>query len=137
MENNTDDNHHHHNNSNNEEYVIQTKVCKRLSIELKDRLCLQEVEIDPNETEPCVPPEKYGLENSPVIIPAYYKLHKHPYKALSFDYFMMIKDDIRNFRKLSEHQLIHIKGLDDKKKYELIELFNEVSVATNEILSQL
>ena len=72
--NNYDSNDDNDSDDSSEEYVVQTKVCKRLSIELKDTMTLEEVEIDPNII--VHPPEKYGLENTPLIIPNYYNLYK-------------------------------------------------------------
>jgi hypothetical protein len=37
-------------------------------------------------------------------------------KILKVDYYEMILDDIRNCRKLNEHQLNFIKNLDDESK---------------------
>ena len=63
---------------------------------------------------------KPGLENSNVIIPSYYHLHKHPSKILSIDYYNIIKDDIKNCRPLNKYQLEYIKDLSHEYKYELI-----------------
>lgn len=99
-------------------YEIQTKLCKRLSREFG----IEEIELN-DDLRP--PPEKHGLENSDVIIPNYYKLHKHPSKIFDFDFYEVIKDDIRNCRKLSSYQLEYIKNLKESYKDELIVLFNE------------
>jgi len=102
-----------------ENYVIKTKVCKRLSKELG----LEEIIID--DKIDCTVPEIHGLSNSDIIIPSYYQLHKHPSKILSIDYYEIIKDDIKNIRPLNKYQLEYIKELSDEKKNELIDIFND------------
>ena len=110
------------------EYVIKTKVCKRLS----KQFGLEEVIIDEN-TLP-TPPKQHGLENADVIIPSHYEIHKHPSKIFNIDYFEIIKDDIRNYRELNKYQLEYIKEINDECKYELIELFNQCIKSINEII---
>lgn len=70
------------------------------------------------------PPKHHGLKNSFIIIPDYYK--KHGEKILKVDYYDMILDDIRNFRKLNDNQLNFIKNLDDDSKQKLFIEFNEL-----------
>lgn len=114
--------------NDNDNYKIQTKMCKRLSrefgIEINDEFIIY---------KPV--PEKYGLENSDVIIPSYYNLHKYPSKILDFDFYEIIKDDIRNYRKLNIYQLEYIKNLKEEYKDELIGLFNECIGKVMEILN--
>lgn len=112
-------------------YKIQTKICKRLSRELG----LEEIEFNEYFIDLKPAPEKYGLENSDLIIPSYYKLHKHPSKILDFDFYEVIKDDIRNGRKLSSYQLEYIKNLKESYKDELIVLFNECIATFIELLN--
>jgi hypothetical protein len=50
------------------------------------------------------------LENSDVIIPSYYEIHKHPSKIFNLDYFEIIKDDIRNYRELNKYQMEYIRN---------------------------
>jgi len=69
------------------------------------------------------PPNKYGLDNSPIIIPRYYQKGE---KILTVDYYFMILDDIRNLRKLNQTQLHFIKTLEDDKKQEIILEFNKL-----------
>lgn len=106
-------------NDYDENYTIQTKMCKRLSKEfgIEDFPC--------DEITEYKPPEKHGLENSEVIIPSYYQLHKHPSKILDLDFYQIIKDSIRNYRKLNAYQLTYIKNLKEDYKYEIIELLNQ------------
>jgi hypothetical protein len=77
-------------------------------------------------------PSKNGLSNSNEIIPKYY--HKDYSKLLNVDYYDMIKDDIRNFRKLNSYQLDFIRDLDTKHKMEIIYLFNECTNAIHKLL---
>jgi len=74
-----------------------------------------------NEWEP---PKRHGLNNSFIIIPQYYR--KAGDKILKIDYYEMIIDDIRNCRKLNEHQLNFIKNLDDESKQKLFVEFNKL-----------
>ena len=121
-------------NSDDENYVVKTKVCKRLSRELKE-LELEEIVCDENIR--CeLPPDKHGLSNSDVIIPAYYNLHKNPSKILDLDFFEIIKDDIKNLRPLNKYQLKYIKEIKDEYKYELIEIFNECLYVFKEFLDE-
>lgn len=106
--------------NDDEKYIIQTKMCKRLSKEfgIEDFPCDEMIEYKS-------PHEKYGLENSDVIIPSYYQLHKLPSKFLDLDFYEIIKDDIRNCRKLNAYQITYIKNLKEDYKNELIELLNQ------------
>jgi hypothetical protein len=79
-----------------------------------------------------IPPSNPGLSNSNQIIPYYYFVSKTRYD--SFDYLNIIKDDIRNMRKLNEYQLEYIKKLNNSDKDELIELFNQVIGTIGDIL---
>jgi len=83
---------------------------------------------------PWNPPKKHGLQNSQQIIPNYY-FHSHhniqkligenENKLLEIDYLFMIKDDIRNMRKLNQYQIDYIQSLDDITKNEIIHEFHE------------
>ena len=90
--------------------------------------------INIDDFKPYDPPLNPGLENSPLIIPEYYELHKHPSKILDVDYLKIINDSIRNFRKLNKYQLEYIKELSSEEKYKLIELYNECFGTLEEIL---
>jgi hypothetical protein len=79
-------------------YIIETKVCNKLSI--SKQFEINEVAINIDDSITYDPLKTYSLENNNIIIPEYYELHKHPSKILSFDYFNMITDNIRNFRTL-------------------------------------
>ena len=102
--------------SNDENYIITTKVCKRLSKEFD----LPEIVFE--ETIRYDAPIENGLSNSDIIIPSYYKLHKHPSKILNIDFYEIIKDDIRKCRILNKYQLEYIKEIQDEYKYELIDV---------------
>jgi hypothetical protein len=105
--------------TDDDNYVIKTKICRRLSRELK----LPEIFYD--EIGKYEPPKEPGLENSNPIIPPYYHLHKHPSKIFNLDYLNIIKDDIKNFRPLNKYQLEYIKDLSHDYKFELISIYNE------------
>lgn len=104
-------------NSDYENYIIKANVCKILS----DELGLKEYKFDISDYEP---PKEPGLQNCDLIIPSYYHLHKHPEKLFKIDYYEIIKDDIRNFRKLNQFQMEYIKQLPDEYKNELLDIFN-------------
>lgn len=70
------------------------------------------------------PPDKHGLDNSPIIIPRYYQ--KKEEKLLTVDYYFMILDDIRNLRKLNKHQLQFINALENDKKQKIILELNKL-----------
>jgi hypothetical protein len=110
---NSNDENSNDEHSSEENYIITTKLCKRLSKEFG----LDEILYD--ETINYDTPKEHGLSNSDVIIPSYYKLHEHPSKILDVDFYEIIKDDIRNYRILNKYQLEYIKEIDDKYKYEL------------------
>lgn len=80
------------------------------------------------------PPQRSGLSNSEPIIPSYYLKtivniidgNEEKIKFLKVDYLNVIKDDIRNFRKLNKYQISYIKNyLSQDEKEEIIVLFNE------------
>jgi len=68
-----------------------------------------------------VPPENPGLDNSSFIIPPYYRCHE---RWRTIDFYAIVQDDIRNFRKLTRYQMDYIRTLPDDKKNELFEVFN-------------
>ena len=114
--------------SETENYIIKTKMCKRLSNEFG----LSEINYD--EKIDFCPPKEHGLINSNVIIPSYYQLHKHPSKILDIDFYEIIKHDIRNLRPLNEIQLKYIKELPSEEKNELFDIFNICILAINDIM---
>lgn len=79
-------------------------------------------------------PNTYGLDNSQRVIPEYYINKNKNNKILNIDYFLMIKDDIRNFRKLNTTQMKYIEELDSKHKQELFEEFNNIIDVINDII---
>ena len=90
------------------------------------------------------PPSKSGLRNSEPILPSYY-LQKieglvdeegKPIKYMNVDYVNIIKDDIRNFRKLNEHQILYIKKhVDDKIKNEIIDELIKLTNASIDVIN--
>lgn len=102
---------------------------------------IKELNLDPNkysnseysfESEKWVSPLKFGLENSNQIIPQYYFTSKTKFDY--FDYLNIIKDDIRNMRKLNQYQIQYIKKLDHNDKNDIIELFNQVLCTIGDLL---
>ena len=110
-----------------ENYEIKATICNRLARELN----LQEKKYNIIDYKP---PDFPGLMNSDVIIPSYYKLDKHPSKILEIDYFIIIKDDIRNFRPLNKYQLEYIKKLSHEDKNELFNIYNDCTKAIKDII---
>jgi hypothetical protein len=84
-------------------------------------------------TESWRPPSRHGLSNSEHIIPSYYlkKINliydnnEVQTKFINIDYLSVIKDDIRNMRKLNKYQLSYIKyEISEEDKNEIIEIMN-------------
>lgn len=73
---------------------------------------------------PWKPPDKPGLDNSDDI--SYSYCLKNFMGMAEIDFFKKIKDDIRNYQKLSDRQLDYIKDLNNSDKFELIEIYNEI-----------
>lgn len=79
------------------------------------------------------PPQQHGLENSTRIVPDYYfqtyrtiqKMRGSEDSLLDIDYLFMIKDDIRNMRKLNKYQIDYIQSLDDHTKNEILQEFHK------------
>ena len=114
-----------------ENYVLRANVCKRLSREfnLPEMKCFDDISLH-------APPEEHGLCNADAIIPSYYHLHKNPQKMQSFDYYEVIKDDLRNFRPLNKYQFEYIKStLSSEDKDELLRIFNESVISLCEDLT--
>ena len=124
---NSDDEHKY--DGDDENYIIKTNICKNLSNELG----LSETNYD-NEDFSWEPPSTHGLQNCDYIIPPYYKYHTNIKKIFDIDYFDIIKDDIRNFRKLNKYQLKYIKELSHEYKDELFDIYNECIHTINDIL---
>ena len=104
-----------------EPYQIRAKVSMRLSREVYD-MNIPDVNIVKVHTTDWMPPKYHGLNNCNQIIPKYY-LSSNVLKCIDLDYLFMIKDSIRNFRKLDKYQLKYIRGLDHETKNELFGVF--------------
>jgi len=96
-----------------EEYQFTTNVSRLLSQLLE----IPEFIYDKNFI--WNPPEKYGLTNCEYIIPTYY--NNTVTNLFDMDYYEMINDDIRNYRKLNKYQVNYIKSLDHDRKNKIIE----------------
>ena len=110
-------------------YQIRTNICKRLSKELN----LSEITYD-ERLKDWTPPKTHGLSNSEQIIPSYYKLHEKPDKMFNINYIEIIKDDIRNFRKLNQYQMEYVRNLSAIEKNELLVIYNDCIGLVNDIL---
>jgi hypothetical protein len=84
---------------------------------------LSNVYIKPDNTFQWKPPEKSGLENCNYIIQLYYNIHNNYKKSFSLDYLAIIKDDMKNYRKLNKFQLDYIKELNDADKNDIIDIY--------------
>jgi hypothetical protein len=90
------------------------------------------------------PPSRHGLHNSEPIIPSYYFKKMRAISCekeveimyTNIDYLTIIKDDIRNFRKLNEYQIDYIKHTDDFSKNEIIDEFIKITNAAIDIIKQ-
>jgi hypothetical protein len=72
------------------------------------------------------PPMKPGLDNSEKIISSNYCKNSN----LNIDFFKVIKDDIINYKKLTDRQLEYIKNLNNEEKFELIQLYDKMIEVT-------
>jgi hypothetical protein len=107
------------------EYTKNNIYLDDIEIESKINHLLKILEKPPKILEsekPYIPPKTHGLENSIPIIPIYYQ--KKNKSFLSVNFFEIIKDDIRNMRKLNEYQLKYIEDLNHSDKIEVINLLN-------------
>ena len=77
-------------------------------------------------------PKENGLNNCDPIIPDYYK--KTCDKILDIDYYELIKDDIKNYRKLNKYKIDYILTLSCEHKNELLIVFNDCLNNLAEIL---
>ncbi len=68
--------------------------------------------------------KRHSLNTSFIEVPNFYINTGE--KILKFDYFNMIINDIRDFKKLNQHQLNFIKDLDDDNKQKIIIEFNNL-----------
>ena len=75
------------------------------------------------------PPSKSGLDNSERIISSNYFTNTN--NNFDVDYFKTIKDNIINYKKLTEAQLEYIKKLNNEQKFELIQLYDRIMDFTN------
>lgn len=99
-----------------------TLITKNVSKKISELFGIPENKYDDEQID-WEPPKTHGLSNSERIIPSYYI---HPTKKiLDIDYYEIIKDDIRNLRKLNQYQLYYIENLPHKYKNEIIHIFND------------
>jgi len=115
------------------EYEIRDEIKDRKESvdEIKYRKeSVDEIKYTINEYE-CKPPSRYGLSNSEPIIPSYYTKYLNciiddkelEIPFMNIEYVTIIKDDIKNMRKLNNYQISHIKTrLSEKDKNDIIDL---------------
>ena len=83
-----------------------------------------------------VAPTKNGLDNSEPIIPNYYAKLIDKSFIFNINYYNIIKDDIRNYRNLNSYQMEFVKNLNDEKKNELFDIYNECMHSLNEVMNE-
>jgi hypothetical protein len=111
------------NNSNNDSYTYKESNSLDEYDEENIKYLVEAItNIPKNEHSDISVPEIYGLQNSFEIIPKYYQKKNKSY--ISIDFYEIIKDDIRNMRKLNEYQIKYISKLDHDDKMEIINLLN-------------
>lgn len=86
-----------------------------------------------NNNKEKIVPDSYGLSNSSQIIPPQYLKTVniigdngilHEIKYMNVEYINIIKDDIRNNRKLNQYQIYYLKHcIDECTKNDIIDLF--------------
>ena len=107
-------------NKNDEFYTLSTK---NISKNLAELLQIPAIHYDHDENlHEWKQPDEYGLSNSKRIIPSYYI--QNTKNILEIDYYEIIKDDIRNFRRLNKYQLAYVKTLDHMYKDEIIHILH-------------
>jgi hypothetical protein len=107
---------------------IEELHCKNLDPALAK---LMGIQIEEQKTTDWIPPSKSGLDNSKEIIPSnYFKNNNKGFKSDliedDFDYFQIIKENILNYKPLTQKQLEYIKKQSNEHKFELIELYNSI-----------
>jgi len=71
------------------------------------------------------PPKIHGLRNSfPILQQAYIRKIQRGEKV---DYFEILKDDVRNMRPITEHQMEYVKHLEKIGLIEIIEILDAVN----------
>ena len=73
------------------------------------------------------PPMKSGLDNSEKIISNHYFSNHITNENKTDYYFMVIKEDITNYKTLSNKQLEYINYLTNEQKFELIQIYNKIT----------
>ena len=85
------------------------------------------IESQQEETD-WIPPSKSGLDNSKEIISCNYFKNRETLDDI--DFFKVIKDDIINYKTLTDRQLHYIKNINNEEKFELIEIYNKLLAGT-------
>jgi len=120
------------NNSDDSDYKLSTS---NISSELKSLMYGGGSKDDDNydttrsntTTTTWVAPSKHGLDNSEIILPSYYQ-STNKSKYIDIDYIAVIKDDIRNFRKLNRYQIEYItNNIDEDTKTDILSILLDVN----------
>ena len=82
---------------------------------------------DDKASEKCdwVPPKTHGLGNSFTILQQTYI--RKIQRGEKVDYFEILKDDVRNMRPLTEHQMEYVKNREKWELIEIIEILDQVN----------
>ena len=62
------------------------------------------------------------------------KLAKNTGRSMELDTFKLLKDQIRNYRSLTQFQLLSLEHLSEKQKIDIILLYNEMFLSLEELL---
>ena len=69
---------------------------------------------------------KYSNESKKKIIERNDNVLKNIRKSWELDTYSILKDDITNYKKLNEYQLLYIENLTEKQKIEIIKLYDKM-----------
>ena len=105
-----------------EEEIIGELRCRNMDPALAK---LMGIIIEEQQISDWVPPSKSGLDNSKEIVSSSYFNNKGV-SLNDVDFFKVIKDDIINYKTLSDRQLNYIKNLNNEEKFELIKIYNRI-----------
>lgn len=122
---------------NNSSCSNNTIMCKNMDPSLKKILGIID-EYESQEKIDWVAPSKSGLENSEPIIPKYFTKYKNTElpELITINYYQIIKDDIRNYRKLNTYQIEYIKKLEHEKKNELFDIYNRCISSLIDVMNE-
>jgi hypothetical protein len=111
--------------STEETYNDESDVIRPMNVNrpLAKLLGIPEYKCDNDTKNTWEAPNTHGLNNSSHIIPPYYISNNE--RMFNLNFYDIIKDDIRNYRKLTKYQMDYILQMSEYDKNELLVLFNE------------